>query len=96
MNSSSRPSKQIFTDSRPSRSNPIMDNSQNEDLNESQSFDSSRRINRSISPLGQPEQTSFESSEILKPMLLVDIDNKGMMKINRKAIEYLQAIRKNV
>ena len=53
------------------------------------------KMNRSISPIGH-QDSSFESSDILKPMLLVDIDNKGMMKINRKAIEYLQSIKKNV
>lgn len=90
-----RPSRKIFEDGRPSRMATNMDGSQ-ESVDNS-NVDSSRRVNRSISPISSNQQDqSFETSDILKPMLLVDIDNKGMMKINRKAIEYLQTIKKNV
>ena len=92
-----RQPRRIFEDSRPSQSNTGGVNDSAIDLNESSTgAESSRKLNRSISPIGQHDQSFDSSSEFIKPMLLVDIDNKGMMKINRKAIEYLQTIKKNV
>ena len=91
-----RQSRKIFEDNRPSQINRGGINDSSSDINDNTTGgESSRKLNRSISPIGQQDQ-SFETSEIIKPMLLVDIDNKGMMKINRKALEYLQSIKKNV
>lgn len=92
-----RSSRKMQNESQISQGTPVgLDESSN-DLNESTTgAESSRRLNRSISPIGQNDQSFESSSEIIKPMILVDIDSKGMMKINKKAIEYLQTIKKNV
>ena len=50
---------------------------------------------RSISPIRR-DDGPMDTSQILKPLLLIDIDTKGSMKISREGLEFLQSITTNV
>jgi len=46
---------------------------------------------RSISPI-RKNDTPSDYSSILKPIMLLDIDERGIIKINKSALEYIQGL----
>jgi len=60
-----------------------------------QSSRSEIRSTRSISPIRKNDNPSDYSS-ILKPIMLLDIDERGIIKINRSALEYIQGLNTKV
>jgi hypothetical protein len=58
-------------------------------------YDNSQANNRNISPIRRPE-SQVDSSSIMKPLLLVDIDPHGIMKISKTGLEFLQTLKTNI